>query len=52
MSVVGSNLYLIDEDDNIIGERKYPEFHSKIKEAFCLQWLSQILPLSSGKKGY
>ena len=36
VSVVGSNLYLIDEDDNIIGERKYPEFHSKIKRSFLL----------------
>lgn len=36
VSVAGSNLYLIDEDDNITGERKYPEFHDKIKRSFLL----------------
>ena len=36
VSVVGSNMYLVDEDDNITGERKYPEFHDKIKRSFLL----------------
>lgn len=36
ISVVGSNMYLIDEDDNIIGERKYHELHEKIKRGFLL----------------
>lgn len=34
ISVIGSNLYLVDENDNIIGERTYPELHQKIKKAF------------------
>lgn len=36
VSVVGSNMYLIDENDNIIGERKYPELHEDIKRRFLL----------------
>lgn len=34
ISVVGSNMYLINENGNIIGERKYPEMHDKIKRVF------------------
>src|SRR5574340_1791557 len=36
VSVVGSNMYLIDENDNIIGERKYPELHEDIKRRLLL----------------
>ncbi|MBI3378871.1 MAG: glycosyltransferase [Nitrospirae bacterium] len=36
VSVAGSNMYLLDKDDNITGERKYPEFHSKIQRSFLL----------------
>jgi len=36
VSVVGSNMYLIDENNNIIGERKYPELHEDIKNYFLL----------------
>ncbi|MFZ3122457.1 MAG: glycosyltransferase [Thermodesulfovibrionales bacterium] len=34
VSVVGSNMYLVDENNNMIGERKYPELHEKIKRSF------------------
>ena len=36
ISVVGSNMYLIDESGNITGERKYPELHEDIKRRFLL----------------
>jgi len=36
ISVVGSNMYLIDQFNNIVGERKYPEFHDDIKKNFLL----------------
>lgn len=36
VSVVGSNMYLIDENDNIVGERRYPELHQEIKKNFLL----------------
>jgi glycosyltransferase involved in cell wall biosynthesis len=36
ISVVGSNLYLIDGDNNITGERRYSEAHGDIKKAFLL----------------
>ena len=36
VSVVGSNMYLIDGSDNITGERKYPELHDKIERSFLL----------------
>jgi glycosyltransferase involved in cell wall biosynthesis len=36
ISVVGSNMYLIDEDNNIIGERRYPEVYRDIKRSFLL----------------
>lgn len=36
ISVVGSNMYLIDEDNNIRGERRYSEAHGDIKKAFLL----------------
>lgn len=36
VSAVGSNIYLIDEYDNIIGERRYPELHKDIKRGFLL----------------
>ena len=34
ISVVGSNITLIDEQDNIIGQRVYPEFPNDIKKEF------------------
>ena len=34
INVVGSNMYLVDEDDRVIGERRYPEFHLEIKRGF------------------
>lgn len=36
ISVVGSNMYLINEDNNLIGERKYPETFEDIKSSFLL----------------
>jgi len=36
VSVVGSNMYLIDEGGNITGERRYPEMHDGIKKSFLL----------------
>lgn len=36
VSVVGSNMFLVDENNNIIGERKYPELHEDIKRRFLL----------------
>jgi GT2 family glycosyltransferase len=36
VSLVGSNMYLIDEDNNIMGERKYPELNKNIKQNFLL----------------
>lgn len=36
ISVVGSNMYLVDEKDNIVGERKYPELHEDIRRYFLL----------------
>lgn len=34
ISLVGSNMYLIDEEDNIIGERNYPKNFDEIKKRF------------------
>lgn len=34
VSVVGSNIYLIDENNGIIGERTYPELYRDIRKAF------------------
>ena len=34
MSVLGSNITLINENDEIIGERLYPENHIAIKKIF------------------
>ena len=34
ISVVGSDLYLVDEKNNVIGERIYPELHQNIRKAF------------------
>ncbi len=34
ISVVGSNMHLVDEDDNVIGERIYPELCDDIRKAF------------------
>ncbi len=36
VSVVGSNMILIDENDKVVGERKYPEMHHSIKSQFLL----------------
>lgn len=36
INVLGSNLILIDGDNNVVGERKYPEFHRDIKDNFLL----------------
>lgn len=36
ISAVGSNMYLIDENNNIVGERKYPETFGAIKKYFLL----------------
>ena len=36
ISVVGSNMVLVDENDRIVGERRYPEFHEDIKRYFLL----------------
>lgn len=34
ISVAGSNMHLVDEDDNVIGERIYPELYDDIRKAF------------------
>jgi glycosyltransferase involved in cell wall biosynthesis len=36
VSVVGSNMHLVDEKNNIVGERIYPELYNDIKRAFLL----------------
>ena len=36
VNLVGSNMWLIDESGNIIGERRYPESHFEIKRNFLL----------------
>lgn len=36
ISVVGSNMLLVDEHDNVFGERKYPETHEEVRKAFLL----------------
>jgi len=36
VSVLGSNMYLINEQDKIVGERDYPEMHKKIKGFFLI----------------
>ena len=36
ISVVGSNMFLVDEKDNIVGERKYPELPDDIRRYFLL----------------
>ena len=36
ISVVGSNMVLVDENDRIVGVRRYPEFHEDIKRYFLL----------------
>lgn len=36
ISLVGSNMFLVDENNNIVGERKYPEEHKDIKRYFLL----------------
>lgn len=36
VNVVGSNMFLVDENDNIFGERRYPGVHEDIKKAFLL----------------
>ena len=36
VSVVGSNMFLVDEKDRIVGERRYPELHEDIKRSFLL----------------
>jgi glycosyltransferase involved in cell wall biosynthesis len=36
IGIVGSNMYLVDGNNNIVGERKYPELHEDIKKHFLL----------------
>ncbi len=36
VSVVGSNMHLVDEKNNIVGERRYPELYNDIKRDFLL----------------
>ena len=36
VSVVGSNMSLVDENNNVIGERKYPELYTDIKRGFLM----------------
>lgn len=43
ISVVGSNLFLVNSADRIIGQRKYPELHDGIKKYF-LQTMSIANP--------
>lgn len=37
ISVVGSNIFLVDENDSVIGERLYPEDHERIKKSFLFK---------------
>jgi glycosyltransferase involved in cell wall biosynthesis len=36
VNVVGTNMWLVDGDGNIVGERTYPESHLEIKRSFLL----------------
>lgn len=36
ISLVGANMFLVDENNNIIGERTYPETHKNIRRYFLL----------------
>ena len=36
ISVLGTNMYLIDEEDKIVGERNYPEMDKKVKKFFLI----------------
>ena len=36
IGIVGSNMYLVDGNNNIVGERNYPELHKDIKNYFLL----------------
>jgi glycosyltransferase EpsE len=36
ISIVGANMYFIDEHGNIVGERNYPEMHEEIKKYFLI----------------
>jgi len=36
ISVVGSNMYLVDAADRVVGERRYPELHGGIKKYFLV----------------
>ncbi len=36
ISVVGSNMFLVDDKDNVVGERIYPELHEDIRRYFLL----------------
>lgn len=42
VSVLGSNMDIVDEKDKVIGERKYPELHEDILREFLL-----IMPLAN-----
>ncbi len=37
ISIVGSNIYLIDCQSNIVGERYFPEVHKNIKRSFLVK---------------
>lgn len=36
ISVIGANMHIVDEENNIIGKREYPELHEAIKQRFLL----------------
>ena len=37
ISLVGTNILLVNENDNIIGERRYPKFYNEIKKQFLFK---------------
>ncbi len=37
ISLVGSNIFLVNDENRIIGERLYPEFYNKIKKEFLFK---------------
>ena len=43
ISVVGSNMFLVDSNDHVIGQRRYPKLHNDIKRYF-LQTMSIANP--------
>lgn len=37
ISIVGSNIYLVDKNNNVVGSRYFPELHKNIRRAFLVK---------------